>query len=305
MKLLAEQISLVLSHVQILERSKTIAEKLTANEEMLQGHDDELLRRSEEIFSQDLELIKKDERLKKAEKLKQDFLEKMARELRSPLNQMIEHIISVLSNEEENLAPESTEHLRAALGEGTGFSRTLNNIVELWRIKEGKVPVDSRQIQLETVVDEAIHHVQQVAIERRVKIEKDLQRVEKPIRTDLVKLTQVFAEVIGNAVKFTSKGTVRVSAHTDGNETVCRIEDTGIGIALDDLPHIFETFYQVDESGTSGFHGAGLGLAVAQQLLGLMNSTIEVTSVVGTGTTVKIVLRQPLSENPVEPRAQG
>ncbi len=298
MQLLSDQIALVFSQERIITKTNLMAEELSSKEKLIQGHDDELLRKSEELFNQDLELLKKDERLKEAEKLKQDFLEKMSRELRTPLNLMIHHLICALSNEDEDsMSAESLSHLRAALGEGSAFSRTLNNIVDLWRIKEGQLQTDSKQVHFEAVIDEAIHHVQQLAVERNVEIEKDLEGATEPVRTDLAKLTQVMTEVIGNAVKFTSQGKVVITAQKDDGGLVCQVADTGIGIASDDLKKVFDEFFQVDESATSGFRGAGLGLAVAKKLMELLGGSIDITSEIGCGTTVTVTVR---SSEPAE-----
>lgn len=287
-QLLSDQFAFVIAHAHVLARSEDMAEELSAKEEILGNHDDELLKRSEELLTQDIQLLEKNEALKKVDKLKRDFLEKMSREMRAPLGRIIHHLISVLSNDEETMSGESTEHLRAALGEGTAFSRTLNNIVDLWRLKEGQVPVDQKPIHFEGVVDEAIHLVQQVAIERKVTIEKELEGVTVVLNADLGKLTQILTEVISNAVKFTSNGSVTILAEETGGELVCKVVDTGIGMAHDDCVNAFDEFFQVDESASSGFHGAGLGLCIAKHFVELMGGAIALESEVGQGTTITL-----------------
>ncbi len=298
-QLLSDQFAFVIAHAHALARSEDMAVELSAKEEILESHDDELLKRGEELLNQDVELLEKNVELKKVDKLKRDFLEKMSREMRGPLGRIIHHLISVLSNDEEMMSGESADHLRAALGEGTAFSRTLNNIVDLWRLKEGQVAVDRKPIHFEAVVDEAIHHVQQVAIERKVTIEKDLEGVAGPLHADLGKLTQILTEVIGNAVKFTSNGSVTIFAEETGGELVCKVVDTGIGMAHDDCAIAFDEFFQVDESASSGFQGAGLGLCIAKHFVELMGGAIALESEVGRGTT--ITLRFPGTES----RGQG
>jgi PAS domain S-box-containing protein len=287
-ELLSNQIAFALSNARSLHRARAMAEELAEKNRRLRGQSDELLRKSEEIFSQDIALLKQTEELGKIEKLKLDFLDKMSRELRTPLNRMIGHLISVLTNGEETMSPESVEHLRAALGDGTAFSRTLSNLVDLWRIKEGQLPPDFKLVQFEAVVDEAAHHVAQLARERGVEVIKNLDGVMEPIRTDLAKLTQIMTEVIGNAVKFTTNGTVTISAETEDGRLLCQVNDTGMGIAPDDLEHVYDEFYQVDESGDRGFHGAGLGLSIAKQFTTLLHGTIAVASEIGEGTTVTL-----------------
>jgi signal transduction histidine kinase len=140
--------------------------------------------------------------------------------------------------------------------------------------------------------------VAQLARERQVEVVRDTEGVTDPIRTDLAKITEVMTEVIGNAVKFTSKGTVRITASCGQGRLVCQVADSGIGIAPDDLEHVFDEFYQVDESGDRGFHGAGLGLSIAKRLVELLQGTIAITSEIGEGTTVTISL-------PVHPAPPG
>jgi len=298
MGILANQIAFALSNADALRRAHAMAVELAEKSRRLDGQSDELLRKSEELFSQDITLLKQQEALGKVEKLKADLLEKMSRELRTPLHRMIGHLISVLTNDEEGISEESVEHLRAALGDGTAFSRTLSNLVDLWRIREGQMPPDFKLVHFEAVLEEAVHHVSQLARDRQVEVIRDLEGVMDPIRTDLAKLTQVMTEVIGNAVKFTTKGTVRVTAQTDEARLVCQVADTGIGIAPDDLEHVFEEFFQVDESGDRGFHGAGLGLCITRRLVELLQGTIAITSEIGEGTTVTITL-------PIHPSAAG
>ncbi len=290
MEILANQIAFALSNAEALRRARAMAEELSEKTRRLEGQSDELLRKSEELFSQDITLIQQQEALGKIEKLKVDLLEKMSRELRTPLHRMITHLIAVLTNDEERISPESVEHLRAALGDGTAFSRTLSSLVDLWRIREGQLQPDFKVVHFEAVLEEAVHHVAQLARERLVDVTRDIEGVSDPIRTDLAKITEVMTELIGNAVKFTSRGTVRIVASTGEGRLVCQIADTGIGIARDDLDHVFEEFYQVDESGDRGFHGAGLGLCIAKRLVELLQGTIAVASEIGEGTTVTISL---------------
>ena len=287
---LADQIAFALAATRAHARAEALAAQLNAKESAFKGQTDELLRKSEEIFSQDIDLRVKNEKLGRVEKLKKDFLDKMSRELRHPLNRMIGHLITVLTNGEDAMSAESLEHLRAALGDGTAFSRTLNNLVDLWRIKEDHVAVDFKLLKFEAVVDEAVHHVAQLARERSVEVIKALEPELDPIRSDLAKLTQVMTEVIGNAVKFTQDGSVTIEAHTEEGHLVCRVKDAGIGIAPDDLEHVFEEFYQVDESGDRGLHGAGLGLAIARQLAVLLGGSLTMSSEIGEGTVVTLTL---------------
>ena len=162
-----------------------------------------MLKLSEALFAQDIELLRNNEKLGKVEKLKNDFIEKMSRELRTPLNSIIEAIISVLAGENEHLSDTAKASLRAALDDGTAFLRTLQNILDLWRIKQGELPVESQEVNFREVVEEAIFSVQDTLGDKPVTIERRFHEPLPKMRTDLAKVNQILFLLLDNAVKFT------------------------------------------------------------------------------------------------------
>ncbi len=246
---------------------------------------DELLKLSEALFNQDIQLLQNNERLGKVEKLKNDFIEKMSRELRTPLNSIIESIISVLAGENERLSDGAKQSLRTALDDGSCFLRTLQNILDLWRIKQNELPAEFQEVNFREVVDEAIFSVQDVLGDKPVVIEKQLSEPLPKVRTDLAKVNQILFLLLENAVKFTLEGRVRISVEVAAGQLCCSIQDEGIGICPDDRQFIFDEFFQVDEFASSGYRGAGLGLALVRDLVGLLGGELEVSSEVGRGST--------------------
>ncbi|MEZ4218326.1 MAG: HAMP domain-containing sensor histidine kinase [Myxococcota bacterium] len=251
---------------------------------------DELLRLSEALFAQDIELLRSNEKLGKIEKLKNDFIEKMSRELRTPLNSIIEAIIGVLAGENERISDASKESLRTALDEGTAFQRTLQNILDLWRIKQNELPLEVQDVNVAEVVEEAIFSVQDSIGDKPLEIVKDVDPALPKIRTDLAKINQVLFLLLENAVKFTPKGTVTIGAHLEGETLVCRVSDTGIGICADDRQYVFDEFFQVDAHASSAYRGAGLGLSLVRDLVVLLDGQLSLDSDVGCGTTVQVEL---------------
>jgi len=247
---------------------------------------DEILKLSEALFAQDIELLRSSEKLGKVEKLKNDFIEKMSRELRTPLNAIIEAIISVLAGENENLSDLAKENLRCALDDGTAFLRTLQNILDLWRIKQGELPVESQVVNFREVVEEAIFSVQDSLGTKPVRIEKKFREPLPKIRTDLAKVNQILFLLLDNAAKFTREGTIEIAVEVDEGKLRCQIVDTGIGICADDQEYLFDEFYQVDASGNAEYRGAGLGLTLVKDLLSLLEGQIDLDSEVGAGTRV-------------------
>jgi signal transduction histidine kinase len=247
---------------------------------------EEVLRLSEALFAQDIELLRSTEKLGKIERLKNDFIEKMSRELRTPLNSIIEAIISVLTGEDDALSEGAKTALRSALDEGSAFLRTLQNILDLWRIKQGELPVECQDVNFRELVDEAIFSVQDTIGERSVRIETELEEPFPRLKTDLAKLNQILYLLLENAVKFTSQGSVTIRGRVEEGTLHVSVQDDGIGICHDDQQFIFDEFYQVDEPSSQKYRGAGLGLTLVRDLIVLVQGDISVQSDIGRGTTV-------------------
>ena len=249
-------------------------------------HADEMLKLSEALFAQDIALLRNNEKLEKIDRLKNDFIEKMSCELRTPLNSIIESIISVLSGENDALSEEAKASLRSALDEGTAFLRTLQNILDLWRIKQRELPVEIQDVNFRELIDEAIFSVQDAIGDSNVRVEQSLKEPFPKIRTDLTKLNQILLLLLDNAAKFTHRGTIKIDARLEENQLICEVRDTGIGICQDDQQWLFDEFYQVDELSSQRYAGAGLGLSLVRDLVALLDGEISLSSEVGVGTLV-------------------
>jgi signal transduction histidine kinase len=276
---MAELLALRFDHARLAEARESASGP--ASEEA----SEEILKLSEALFAQDIELLRSNEKLSKVEKLKNDFIERMSRELRTPLNGIIESIISVLTGENEALSEEAKQTLRSALDDGTAFLRTLQNILDLWRIKQAELPVEIQDVNFREIVDEAIFSVQDAVAGKPVSIETQIDDAFPKLRTDLAKLNQILFLLLDNAVKFTQRGHVSISASLEEDRLHCQIQDTGVGICPDDQPNIFEEFFQVDEPASRRYRGAGLGLTLVRDLIVLLEGEISLQSEIGSGST--------------------
>lgn len=284
---LAWSTAIAIDHAGFEAQYETLA---TASEKSLEVADeksDELLKLSEELFAQDLELLQNNEKLGKIEKLKNDFIEKMSRELRTPLNSIIESTITVLSNENENLSESSRQTLRDALDEGTAFQRTLENILDLWRVKQEELPIEIQELSMVNVIDETIFSVQDTLRDKPVEIVKDIPEAIPKLRADLAKVNQILFLLLDNAAKFTERGTITIGARYAEGRLHCWVADTGIGICSDDQKYIWNEFYQVDARTSVRYLGAGLGLTLVHDLLVLMEGESLLESEPGKGTRVE------------------
>jgi signal transduction histidine kinase len=278
---------IVIDHSGLSAHFHELVTQSERNVEIADEKADELLKLSEELFAQDIELLQNNEKLGKIEKLKNDFIEKMSRELRTPLNSIIEATITVLSSENENLSQSSLQTLRNSLDEGTAFQRTLQNILDLWRVKQNEFPIEIQEVSVADVIDETIFSVQDTLRDKPVEILKEIPEPLPKIRADLAKVNQILFLLLDNSAKFIEQGTITIGARYAKDRLHCWIADTGIGICPDDQKYIWNEFYQVDDRASIRYRGAGLGLTLVQNLLVLLDGDSLLASEPGTGTRVE------------------
>lgn len=272
------QITLVLDH-----------HAVSKNEHDSPEPSDEALQLSEQLFAQDLQLMKQEERIDRVERLKNDLIEKMSIELRGPLNQIISQIIAVLAGEHESLSEAGRQALRKSLDDGNTLLRILQNIVDLWRLRQGGVHVEAQEVNLSEVLDEAIFNVRD-SVRPGVTLEKRLAASLPKVQTDLGKLNQILFHLLDNSAKFTLDGRITLEVSVEEGQLLCTITDSGIGIATDDQERVFEEFFQVDSSPESIHRGAGLGLSLAHGLIEQLGGAISFTSEIGQGTQFSFTL---------------
>jgi signal transduction histidine kinase len=279
-------LSLLLDHAHLVFERDEAAQSANRSNEKQDEQSEEILKLSEALFAQDIELLRSNEKLGKIEKLKNDFIEKMSRELRTPLNSIIEGIISVLTGENDALSDGAKKTLRSALDEGSAFLRTLQNILDLWRIKQNELPVETHDMNFREMVEEAIFSIQDAIGDKPISVKQHIQEPFPKIRTDLTKVNQILFLLLDNAAKFTPEGSIEIRASVENDELTCEVRDTGIGICPDDQQFIFDEFYQVDDSSSQKYRGAGLGLTLVRDLVTLLDGELSITSDAGRGTTV-------------------
>ena len=146
--------------------------------------------------------------------------------------------------------------------------------------------VQPEEVDLEQLVAGCMAAVESL-LESQVELRRHLEAV-KPLRTDPERLRRVLMNLLGNAVKFTEKGSITVSLKAVGDRVELAVADTGVGIPAGDLPHIFDEFQQVSNQGGAQKEGTGLGLAIAKKSVELLGGKIEAESEVGKGTTFTI-----------------
>ncbi|MBN1151576.1 MAG: PAS domain-containing protein, partial [Dehalococcoidia bacterium] len=226
--------------------------------------------------------------LRRLEKVRRDFVANISHELRTPLASL-----KLLSETLESGGLDDAALARDYLGrigvEVDRLAQMVDELGELSLIETGQVKLEMESVNVGALASRAVERLEAQAVRAGLRLELQVPDGLPEIRGDRRRLEQVLVNLLHNAIKFTAeKGTVVVSVRRDGDRLVVAVSDTGIGIAEDDLPRIFERFYKVDKSRSS--RGTGLGLAIARHIIEAHKGTLWADSVLGKGSTFYLTL---------------
>jgi signal transduction histidine kinase/ActR/RegA family two-component response regulator len=282
----------------LAESFNSMLEEIARRDEVLVEHRRQLEEEVEERNRVNDELRAAKEKAEEAALLKSQFLANMSHEIRTPMNGVVGMIGLVL---ERCSDPEEREQLTVAQTAAQSLVRLLNEILDLSKIEAGKMTLEAIDFDLPNLVEDALRMFQVSIRQKALRLHFDcLENGPKWVRGDPVRLRQVLINLVGNAVKFTAQGGIRVEVRpAAGGRLRFAVEDTGIGIAPGKREAIFDAFTQADGSHTRRFGGSGLGLTITRRLVDLMGGELCLESEPGRGSCFYFELPMPPVPEPV------
>ncbi|MCR5397899.1 MAG: response regulator [Lachnospiraceae bacterium] len=241
-----------------------------------------------------------------ANRAKSDFLASMSHEIRTPINGILGMNTMILKDSDDWQITQYAENIRAA---GNSLLSIINDILDLSKIESGRMELVPDDYELFSVMNDCYQINRIRAKDKNLELifenDPDMPAV---YFGDVVRIRQIMNNLLSNGIKYTAKGTVRLSvafgdedsgSHEDDGEygtLVISVSDTGIGIKEDDLNNLFERFTRLEENKNKHIEGTGLGLHITQQLVYMMNGRIEVKSEYGVGSVFTVSIPQKVGD---------
>ena len=269
---------LVLALVWRLRREADVADQLAAE-------------RTNELRLALVELEQQNQRLLELDRMKDELVATVSHELRTPLTS-IHGFLEVLLEDEspEEAASERSRYLRVMMRNVEKLRRLVGDLLFVARVNAGGIEIARQPLDLAVLVAECAEAFEPAAAEKELELTVDCA-ASAPVLGDRPRLTQLVDNVLSNAVKFTpTGGRVSVRVRSAGIAARIEIQDTGAGIPVEDQSHVFDRFYRTASATRDAVPGTGLGLAIARAIVEAHDGVIELESVEGIGTTVRVHL---------------
>jgi signal transduction histidine kinase len=237
-----------------------------------------------------LELRRQNERLKALDRLKDEFVAVVAHDLRTPLTSIRGYLELLIDGGAGELSEEQQRFLTVVDRNSKRLMQLVGDLLFLAQIEAGKLALELGEVDLDAVIADCLEAAKPMADEKGITLESSAERLPSMIG-DRGRLAQVLDNLVSNALKFTGEGgTVTVRASSVEGNAVIEVEDTGMGIAPEEQEQLFDRFFRSPEATERAIPGTGLGLTIAKAIVERHEGSIEVESVFGKGTTMRVLL---------------
>ena len=239
-------------------------------------------------------------RERELDKMKTDFISVVSHELRTPLTSIKGYTDLLLSGATGEVSELQAEFLGIIQSSTTRLSNLINDILDISRIESGSIQIKHEPIDYRRIVSDTLRLMKAAADEKQISMDASLPESIPPVRGDTDKVTQVLANLVSNAIKYTPQGGwVKVSLEVTGESSVTTcVADSGIGVTDEDQAKLFQKFFRADNTSTREAGGTGLGLVIAKTIIELLGGAIWVESEPGRGSRFSFTL-------PLFPEAAG
>lgn len=234
------------------------------------------------------ETEKKYEQEKELSKMKDEFVSTVSHELRTPITSMKLYLSLMREGKMGAINNKQREAINIVDDEISRLNYLINDILNLSKLEQGKIKLESKRTNIYLLTKNNLY--EEMAKQKNISVVNNIPKTLE-VNIDPEKFKQVIINLFSNAIKFTEKGKITLSAKKTKNEFVFSITDTGVGIPKDKVSRIFEKFYQVEEHLTRKEKGTGLGLAIVEKIVNLHKGEINVNSELGKGT--EFIIRIP------------
>lgn len=240
--------------------------------------------------------------LRRLEEMRTDFVANVSHELKTPLTS-IKGFVETLQAGAIHQPEKAEKFLNIIMMEADRLTRLINDILSISKLESGKDPVVNEKIRLDKMIHEIADMLSIHASEKQIALDAPMSSKPVIIMGNPDRLEQMLINLIDNGIKYNQPGgSVSVRAYDNGDQVNLTVSDTGIGIAEENLPRMFERFYRVDKGRSRSMGGTGLGLAIVKHIVMSMGGMIEVHSKFGSGTEFLITLpKQPPSQENEQP----
>ena len=286
------------------EELRVINEELEAKNNDIKLRSEKIKKQNEELELAKLRLEEKAKELEISGKYKSEFLANMSHELRTPLNSLLILSRDLADNKNKNLTEDQVESAEIIYNSGNDLLNLINDILDLSKIEAGKTEVFIEDVKIEDIIQNTENYfklmINRKGLDFNINVEENVPEI---IKSDSKKIQQIIKNLMSNAIKFTSQGSISLKFSIPKPEEnidlpglknneilVISVTDTGIGIPENKQRDIFEAFQQADGSTSRKFGGTGLGLSISRELSKLLGGTLKLKSKVNEGSTFTVYL---------------